>query len=154
MVATGALSAMGFTLALFIADLAFEDPTLLANAQIGVLATSLLAALVGSAALLLASRRVAAGAEDDVLPRRVDALRDHVLGHPDAPLVLVEYGTYGDDGCARFADVVPELRSRLGEGTPLKVTPTDDAPRRSARPEDDAGPGADDDRRQTATSEE
>lgn len=112
---TGALSAMGFTLSLFIADLALDDPVLLANAQIGVLATSLLGAVLGSAVLVLAGRR-AAGAEDDALPRPVDPGRDHVLGNPGAALVLVEYGAYGDDACARFADVVPELRARFGEG--------------------------------------
>ena len=111
---TGALSAMGFTLSLFIADLAFDDPALLADAQIGVLASSLLAALLGGAVLLLVGRR-AGGPGDDALPRPVDPRRDHVLGHPDAALVLVEYGAYGSEACARFADVVPELRARLGE---------------------------------------
>jgi NhaA family Na+:H+ antiporter len=50
MVVLGVLTGIGFTMALFIAKLAFEDPELLAAAKLGVLAASVLAGVVAYAA--------------------------------------------------------------------------------------------------------
>jgi Na+:H+ antiporter, NhaA family len=50
------LAAIGFTMALFIGNLAFTDATLLDQAKIGVLAASVLAALLGAGFLLLVTR--------------------------------------------------------------------------------------------------
>lgn len=47
-----ALAGIGYTVALFISSLAFDDAALEAQAKIGVLAASVLAAVIGSAALL------------------------------------------------------------------------------------------------------
>jgi Na+/H+ antiporter NhaA len=54
----GLLAGIGFTISLFIADLAFEDATLRDQAKIGVLAGSLLAAVLGSAALRYLGERL------------------------------------------------------------------------------------------------
>ena len=40
---------------------------------------------------------------------------DHVLGAPDAPVVLVEYGDYECRKCGQAHPLVQELRDRLGE---------------------------------------
>ncbi|MEQ8848359.1 Na+/H+ antiporter NhaA [Botrimarina sp.] len=48
-----ALTGIGFTMALFIAGLAFADPTLLRSAKVGVLVASLVAALLGMTVLAL-----------------------------------------------------------------------------------------------------
>jgi NhaA family Na+:H+ antiporter len=57
LVGVACLGGIGFTMALFIAGLAFEGTALLRPAKIGVLAASVLAALLGWAALTAAARR-------------------------------------------------------------------------------------------------
>ncbi len=56
-VAVSAVAGVGFTVSLFIADLAFTDPTLLEEAKIGVLAASLIAGLLGCLLVLRVKRR-------------------------------------------------------------------------------------------------
>jgi NhaA family Na+:H+ antiporter len=51
------LSGIGFTISLFIAQAAFEDPRLLSNAKIGILAGSILAAGIGGSLLYFTSPR-------------------------------------------------------------------------------------------------
>jgi len=46
-VGAGCLAGIGFTMSLFIADLAWNDPALIANAKIGILAASLLSGIIG-----------------------------------------------------------------------------------------------------------
>lgn len=53
----GALAGIGFTVSLFITELAFADPHLVAAAKIGVLGGSVVAALTGAVALAVAGRR-------------------------------------------------------------------------------------------------
>jgi Na+:H+ antiporter, NhaA family len=55
-----ALGGIGFTVALFIADLAFEDPNLIIQAKVGIFAGSIAAAVLGCGLLLLTSRSSAA----------------------------------------------------------------------------------------------
>lgn len=50
-VGAGALGGVGFTVALFIATLAFEDVALQAEAKIGILAGSIVSALIGTIVL-------------------------------------------------------------------------------------------------------
>ena len=71
---TGAswLAGIGFTISLFIASAAFPDPTQVANAKLAILVASVLAAVAGSALLLVSGRvtdyrattRLAAAAAD------------------------------------------------------------------------------------------
>jgi Na+:H+ antiporter, NhaA family len=56
LVGVACLGGIGFTMALFIAALAFDQAGMLAAAKVGVLSASLLAALVGSAVLARAAR--------------------------------------------------------------------------------------------------
>ena len=51
LVATGAVAGVGFTVSLFVAGLAFDDPALAAAATVAVLAASVLAATVGALSL-------------------------------------------------------------------------------------------------------
>ena len=55
-VAVAAVAGIGFTVSLFIADLAYDDPALTEAAKIGIFAGSLLAAAIGSALMLAAGR--------------------------------------------------------------------------------------------------
>ena len=56
-VGVGAVAGIGFTVSLFIAGLAYTDPELLGASKIGVLGGSVVAALVGAAALLVIARQ-------------------------------------------------------------------------------------------------
>jgi len=62
----GALAGIGFTVSLFVTNLAFDDAALLQEARLGVLAASLIAAVAG--ALLLSCRRVNATEQPPPLP--------------------------------------------------------------------------------------
>ena len=57
----GILAGIGFTVSLFIGDLAFVDETLKAEAKIGTFAASLAAGLAGAVALRLVSGAEPAG---------------------------------------------------------------------------------------------
>jgi NhaA family Na+:H+ antiporter len=56
LVGAGALGGIGFTISLFVSDLAFDRPELVDEARIGILSASLVASLLG-ATLILAARR-------------------------------------------------------------------------------------------------
>ena len=45
----------------------------------------------------------------------VDPDEDHILGSPDAPIMLVEYGSYGCAHCRSAHDRIVDLRDALGE---------------------------------------
>ncbi|SFO32445.1 Na+/H+ antiporter NhaA [Geodermatophilus obscurus] len=112
-----ALSGIGFTISLFIVDLAFDDGDAAGDdARVGVLAASVLAALLGWALFRLADRRRPAGTGRPLLlDPPVDPERDHVRGPADAPLTLVEYGDFECPFCGRATGTVEELRERFGD---------------------------------------
>jgi NhaA family Na+:H+ antiporter len=49
------------------------------------------------------------------LDRGVDDSYDHVLGKPDAPITLVEYGSYACPYCRAANERIAEIRNQLGE---------------------------------------
>jgi Na+:H+ antiporter, NhaA family len=112
-----ALSGIGFTISLFIVDLALDDERLADQARVGVLAASLLAALLGWGLFRLADSRRPPGATGRpvLLDPPVDPERDHVRGRVDAPLSLVEYGDFECPFCGRATGAVEELRERFGD---------------------------------------
>ncbi|WP_197377124.1 Na+/H+ antiporter NhaA [Mycolicibacterium baixiangningiae] len=115
-VAGGAvLSGIGFTISLFIVDLAIEDPARQDEARVGVLIASVLAFALGWAFFRITdwvSPPQPVGLE---LVRPVDPRRDHVRGNPDAPLVLVEYGDYECPFCGRATGAIDEVRAHFGD---------------------------------------
>ena len=52
----GGLAGIGFTMSLFISELAFQDADLVAEAKVGILLGSILAAGIGAAVLLWGKR--------------------------------------------------------------------------------------------------
>ena len=109
-----ALSGIGFTISLFIVDLAFTDEALADQARVGVLVASVLAAVLGWMLLRLAAHRHP-GSADESLDPPVDPDRDHIRGPADAPLTLVEYGDFECPFCARATGAVADLRERFGD---------------------------------------
>ena len=49
-----------------------------------------------------------------ILNRPVDTGRDHVLGAPQAPLTLVEYGSYACPHCRAANEQIAGVRDRFG----------------------------------------
>jgi Na+:H+ antiporter, NhaA family len=64
------LAGIGFTMSLFIASLAFADPGLQDQAKLGILSGSLVAAVIGSAALVLGSGSAGARTGEDPAAQR------------------------------------------------------------------------------------
>ncbi len=111
-----ALSGIGFTVSLLIADLAFDEH-LQSEATVGVLLAAALATLTGW--VIFKGAAVLRGERTATLPlfldRPVDPEQDHIRGNPDAPLTLVEYGDFECPFCSRATGTVKELHALLGD---------------------------------------
>ncbi|MFC7620924.1 Na+/H+ antiporter NhaA [Microlunatus sp. GCM10028923] len=110
-----ALSGIGFTISLFIVDLALTDPVLQDQARVGVFLASLIAAGLG-AVIFFAIR----GQTRDLGPplellRPVDPERDHIRGRPDATYTLIEYGDFECPFCSRATGSIREVREFFGD---------------------------------------
>ncbi|MFI7224194.1 Na+/H+ antiporter NhaA [Nonomuraea angiospora] len=115
-----AVSGIGFTVALFIVDLAFSGSPVQAQAKIGILAGSLLSALLGWVIFRLAWDRggVCAPPEAEPPEELPDRLTvpvgpaDHVRGPEDAKITIVEYGDFECPYCGRLHPVLEEIRRK------------------------------------------
>jgi Na+/H+ antiporter NhaA len=110
-----ALSGIGFTISLFIVDIAIDDPARQDQARIGVIAASLIAFVAGWAIFRITDLVSPPEPIGLKLIRRVDAERDHIRGDPDAPLTLVEYGDYECPFCSRATGGIDEVRTHFGD---------------------------------------
>ncbi len=114
-VASAALAGIGFTVSLFVADLAFERAELRDEAKVGVLVASVLAAGLGWLLFRWAgSTDERASGISTRLDPPVDGAHDHIRGPLDAPLSLVEYGDAECPFCGEATGAVAELRERYG----------------------------------------
>lgn len=112
----GALAGIGFTVSLFVAELAFTDEALRDEAKIGVLVASVIAAAMGG--VLLARRGVDAEPGDDLaMPLRpaVDPAHDRILGVRDAPRTLVVFGDYECPHTRALHAELDVVRERAGD---------------------------------------
>lgn len=110
-----ALAGIGFTISLFIVDLALDDPALQDQARVGVFAASLIAAGVGALIFFLGRADAAQSGAPVELLRPVDPERDHIRGRVDAPLTLVEYADFECPFCSKATGSIAELRARIGD---------------------------------------
>ncbi|SNT06394.1 Na+/H+ antiporter NhaA [Rhodococcoides kyotonense] len=111
-----ALSGIGFTISLFIVDLALDDELLADEARVGVLAASVIAAALGWI-LFRIDERVHPPRKDvsHKILRPVDKKRDHIRGPVDAPLTLVEYGDFECPFCSKATGSIREVRAYFGD---------------------------------------
>ncbi|MCV2491565.1 Na+/H+ antiporter NhaA [Geodermatophilus sp. YIM 151500] len=112
-----ALSGIGFTISLFIVDLAFDDERTADQARVGVLTATAVASLLGWLLFRIADRRHRddGSGRPTRLDMPVDPDRDHIRGPVDAPLTLVEYGDFECPFCGRATGSVDEVRKVLGD---------------------------------------
>jgi Na+/H+ antiporter NhaA len=110
-----ALSGIGFTISLFIIDLAIKDPAKQDQARVGVLAASAVAFMLGWAIFRITDRLSPPVLVGGHLLRPVDPARDHIRGRVDAPLSLVEYGDFECPFCSRATGSIDEVRAHFGD---------------------------------------
>jgi Na+/H+ antiporter NhaA len=110
-----ALSGIGFTISLFIIDLAIADPAKQDQARVGVLAASAIAFVLGWATFRITDRLSPPVHVGGHLLRPVDAARDHIKGRADAPMSLVEYGDFECPFCSRATGSIDEVRAHFGD---------------------------------------
>lgn len=111
----GVLCGIGFTISLFIVDLAIPDAETQNVARVGVLAASVIA-FVLAAAIFRITEIVHPMAEvGRTLVRPVDPSRDHIVGPDDAPYTLVEYGDFQCEFCLKATGAVGEVLRELGD---------------------------------------
>jgi Na+/H+ antiporter 1/Thioredoxin len=122
LVGAAAVAGIGFTVSLLIADIAFAGQDL-EEAKLGILAASVLAALLG----WLRSAPPNTCPDGSSLPSGrgwpgrwwnladpVDPERDHLRGPKDAPITLVEYGDFQCPNCGRAEPVIRQLLAAFG----------------------------------------
>jgi Na+/H+ antiporter NhaA len=109
-----ALSGIGFTIALFIVDLAIPEPARQDQARVGVLLASVIAFLLGWAIFRITDWVSPPEPVGLKLIRPVDPDRDHLLGDPSGPLTLVEYGDFECPFCSRATGAIDEVRAHFG----------------------------------------
>jgi Na+/H+ antiporter NhaA len=110
-----ALCGIGFTISLFIVDLAIADEEAQNEARVGVLAASVIAFVVATIAFRISD---AFRPDDDArqtLARPVNPRRDHVFGPADAPFTIVEYGDFQCGFCLKASGSIQEVHGVLGD---------------------------------------
>jgi Na+/H+ antiporter NhaA len=110
-----ALSGIGFTISLFIVDIAITEPARQDQARIGVLLASVIAFVAGWAIFRITDWLSPPEPVGLKLIRPVDPDRDHIRGNPEAPLTLVEYGDYECPFCSRATGAIDEVRAHFGD---------------------------------------
>ena len=112
-----ALCGIGFTISLFIIELAIDDDLAQNEARVGVLVGSVIAFILATILFRVSDARHPEEEAGMTLARPVDPKRDHVWGPVDAPLTIVEYGDYQCPFCSKASgaieEVVRELNGRL-----------------------------------------
>jgi Na+/H+ antiporter NhaA len=122
LVGAAAVAGIGFTVSLFIAEIALSGEAL-DQAKIGILAGSIVASgmswlvfrvidALPEGSRLTARSRTAEPLVDLADP--VDPERDHIRGPQEAPVTLVEYGDFQCPYCGRAEPVVRELLAEFG----------------------------------------
>jgi Na+/H+ antiporter NhaA len=110
-----ALCGIGFTISLFIVDLAIDDPAVQNQARVGVLAASVIAFVLATVIFRMSDAAHAPTEAGRTLQRPVDPARDHVFGPNDAPYTIVEYGDFQCGFCLKATGSVEEVHREFGD---------------------------------------
>ena len=110
----GALCGIGFTISLFIVELAIDDEAVQNEARVGVLTASVLAFMLATLIFRISDRVHPVEESGRTLQRPVDPDRDHIWGPVDAPMTLVEYGDFQCGFCLKATGSVEEVHRELG----------------------------------------
>ena len=110
-----ALCGIGFTISLFIVDIAIDDALARNDARVGVLTASVIAFVLATIIF-----RISDAVRQDVemgqtLARPVDPARDHLFGDPNAPYTIVEYGDFQCGFCLKASGSIQEVVQELGD---------------------------------------
>ena len=120
MLGAGILGGVGFTMAIFVANLAFADPTLITNAKVGILSASLCAGVAGFMFLMIQARRDKArgvayltALADHAQPQTADAeaaaQSKALLEAIESPLLRSEIEAAQSEHLGSAAEVVVDL---------------------------------------------
>lgn len=110
-----ALCGIGFTISLFIVDLAIDDEVAQNEARVGVLAASVLAFVVATIVFRVSDALHPDVQTGETLVRPVDPRRDHIFGSMQAPYEIVEYGDFQCPFCLKASGSIEEVRRELGD---------------------------------------
>ena len=110
-----ALCGIGFTISLFIVDLAIDDSAAQNEARVGVLFASVIALLIATIIFRISDAVRPVEETGRTLMRPVDPDRDHVYGSMDAPLEIVEYGDFQCGFCLKASGSIEEVRREVGD---------------------------------------
>ncbi|SBS69993.1 Na+/H+ antiporter NhaA [uncultured Microbacterium sp.] len=111
----GALCGIGFTISLFIIDLAIDDAAAQNEARVGVLAASVIAFVIATIVFRISDALRPDLNTGQTLVRPVDPARDHVWGPVDAPYTIVEYGDFQCGFCLKASGSIQEVHDELGD---------------------------------------
>ena len=110
-----ALCGIGFTISLFIVDIAIDDPDAQNAARVAVLAASIIAFVLATVTFRVSDARHPTAEAARTLARPVDPRRDHIFGDVSAPFTLLEYGDFQCEFCLKATGSVEEVRRELGD---------------------------------------
>ncbi|WP_306817228.1 MULTISPECIES: Na+/H+ antiporter NhaA [unclassified Microbacterium] len=110
-----ALCGIGFTISLFIVDLAITEPMAQNEARVGVLAASVIAFVLATAIFRISDAVHPDTQSGQVLVRPVDPARDHIFGAADAPYTIVEYGDFQCPFCLKASGSIQQVHQQLGD---------------------------------------
>ena len=111
----GLLCGIGFTISLFIVDIAIDDATAQNEARVGVLAASVIAFVAATVVFRISDAVRPTVETGETLVRPVDPARDHVFGRDDAPYEIVEYGDFQCPFCLKASGSIDDVRRELGD---------------------------------------
>ena len=110
-----ALSGIGFTISLFIIDLAIHDDLAQNEARVGVLAASVIAFALATVIFRISDAVRTDTETGQTLLRPIDPQRDHIWGPADAPYTIVEYGDFQCEFCLKASGSIQEVHRELGD---------------------------------------